>query len=98
MTKNLHNCVDLLKHKRLIKVEGFNGFWSVIDDLDGYVLLEHNTHGDETCYIVARARDFEYRQIRLRTNEVANVAYFSLNTIYETFDDIQTCLEDEGLI
>lgn len=99
MNKNLHNCVDLLKHERLIKVVGFNGFWSVIDDLEGYVLLEHNTHGDETCYVVARASDFEWRQIRLRNNEVVNVPYFSLNSrIYETFDDIRTCLEDECIL
>lgn len=99
MNKNLHICVDLLKNEGLIKVQGFKGFWSVIDDLEGFVLLEHITYGDETCYIVARASDFEWRKIRLRNNEVVNVPFFSLNvTTYETFDDIQTCLEDECVL
>lgn len=99
MNENLHNCVALLEKEGFIKVAGYNGSWSVIDNFKGYVLLEHNTYGDETCYLVVRASDFEWRQFRLRNNEVVNAPYFSLNTIiYETFDDIKTCLEDEGII
>ena len=99
MNANLHNCVDCLKAEQRIKVFGYKGFWSVIDDLNGFVLLEHNTFGDETCYLVTRASDFEWRQVTLRNGDIFNVPYFSATTyIYETYDDIQTCLEDEGLI
>ena len=45
MNMNIHNCVDCLKGEPTIRVYGYVGFWSVIDDLNGYVLLEHNTYG-----------------------------------------------------
>ena len=51
MTPNIHNCVNAIKDEKRIKVEAYRGFWSVIDDHNGYVLLEHNTYGDETCYL-----------------------------------------------
>ena len=95
MNANVHNCVDTLKKERKIKVINYKGFWSVIDDFEGYVLLEHNTYGDETCYLVVKASDFVWKEIS--TNVI--VPFFDqLAYIYETYDDIKTCLEDEGLI
>lgn len=96
---NLHNCVSVLQDQPRIKVEGYNGFWSVIDDHDGYVLVEHNTYGDETCYLVFRAWEFRWKEITLRTGAVEIMPFIDDDVdVYETYDDIITCLEDECII
>lgn len=97
---NNHNCVNVLKNEKRIVVEHYRGFWSVIDDHEGYVLLEHNTYGDETCYLVVLAKEFTWKEFKLSTTGVKIVApYFdTTTTTYETYDDIITCLEDEGII
>ena len=100
MTNNIHNCVNSLKAEKRIVVEHYRGFWSVIDDHEGYVLLEHNTYGDETCYLVVLAKEFIWKEFKLSTTgEKIVVPYFdTTTTAYETYDDIITCLEDEGII
>lgn len=99
MTPNIHNCVNALKNEKRIKVVGYEGYWSVIDDHKGYVLLEHNTFGDETCYLVFKAKDFFWQERTLRNGETITVPCIPLSTtIFETYDDITTCLEDEGII
>lgn len=64
-----------------VKIKGYIGMWSAIDsaEIDNkiYYLMENNTWGDETCYLV------------IDENK---------NVICETFDDIETALEDEGII
>ena len=97
MTANIHNCVDALKSEKRIKVEGYVGFWSVIDDHEGYVLVEHNTYGDETCYLVFKAKNFEWKEFTLKSGEQITAPFVS-TTVFETFDDIITCLEDEEII
>jgi hypothetical protein len=98
MNANLHNCVDTLTAEKRIKVEDYKGFWSVIDSLNGYVLLEHNTYGDETCYLVVKAKDFEYKAFTLKSGEKVIIPFFSkLVNVFETYDDIETCLDDEGI-
>lgn len=94
--KNVHNCVNTLKTVKKIKVEGYLGAWSVIDDLNGYVLLEHNTYGDETCYLIAKAKNFEWREFTKKTTgEKVILPYFS--ETYETYDSIEIALEDYNL-
>lgn len=48
---------DNLEH---IKVEGYHGYWHVIDSTiyNGrkYYLLEHEYYGDETCALIVDAR------------------------------------------
>mgnify|MGYP006976119177 CR=1 FL=1 len=66
-----------MKTKQNIKIEGYSGKWSAIDNYDKYYLMENDYYGDETCYLVIDD-----------TNTV----------ISETYDDIVTALEDEGLI
>lgn len=96
---NNHNCVNTLKNEKRIMVEGYRGFWSVIDDHEGYVLLEHNTYGDETCYLVFKANEFNWKEIILKNGEKIIVPFIDgLTTVYETYDDIITCLEDECII
>ena len=99
MNANIHNCVNAIKTEKRIKVANYRGFWSVIDDHQGYVLLEHNTYGDETCSLVVKAKDFIWKEITLKSGELIIVPFFDLTTtVYETYDDIVTCLEDEGII
>lgn len=66
------------------KVEGYTNKWSVIDDFKGYVLLENNTWGDETCYLVAK-------QCQPTPNNTIR------EIVGETYDDLETALEDLGL-
>ena len=92
--------MEILKKARKIKVENYIGLWSVIDDLNGYVLLEHNTYGDETCYLVAKANDFTLKDfIKKSTEEKVKIPFLpETATIFETYDGIEICLEDEGII
>lgn len=93
---NTHNCVNTLKSEKNIKLANYYGCWSVIDDYRGFVLLEHNEYGDETCYLVVKASDFEWKEfIKKSTGEKVLLPYFSDKcSVYETYDDIVTCLED----
>lgn len=96
INKNNHNCVNTLKAEKLIKVATYTGTWSVIDDYNGYVLLEHNTWGDETCLLVAKAKDFIWKEFTIKsTGEKILLPYFE--TTYETYDDIRTALDDYDL-
>lgn len=64
-----------------IKIEGYKNLWSEISYLrlnnKKYYLMENNTWGDETCYLV------------IDENK---------NVICETFDDLLSTLETEGII
>ena len=97
MEANIHNCVNVLKEAKAIKVKGYVGAWAVIDDMNGYVLLEHNTYGDETCYLVAKAKDYINKAfVKKATGEKVILPY--IEEAYETYDDIETALEDYDLI
>lgn len=99
MTANIHNCVNTLKAEKRIKVADYKGTWSVIDDHDGYVLLEHNTYGDETCYLVIKANEFEWKAFNTKDGSEVVLPFFPATSyVYETYDDIESCLEDEGII
>lgn len=96
MNENLHNCVLMLKDNQRIKIEGHIGYWSVIDDFRGYVLLEHNTYGDETCYFVAKANKCFFDESVKYQNSF--IPCFKDYDVYETYDDIETALNDYDLI
>lgn len=73
------------------RVSGYRNLWSIVDKAHGYVLLENNTYGDETCYLVVP--------------EDAPVDVFEdgrppmiMGEIYETFDSLEDCLIDEGVL
>jgi hypothetical protein len=72
---------NMINYNVNYKVEGYTNKWSVIDDLNGYVLLENNTWGDETCYLVAK------QDQPTPNNAIMEVAG-------ETYDDLETALED----
>lgn len=96
MEANIHNCVNVLKEAKAIKVKDYVGAWAVIDDMNGYVLLEHNTYGDETCYLVAKAKDFIWKAFKKKgTEEKVILPYFE--ETYETYDGLEEALEDYDL-
>lgn len=75
-----------------IKIEGRIGTWYEIDHLDyngkTYVLFESEQFGDEAGAIV-----IDYTEERTNNGEIPKS-----KEICETFDDIETALEDEGII
>lgn len=96
MEANIHNCVNVLKEAKVIKVKDYVGAWAVIDDMNGYVLLEHNTYGDETCYLVAKAKDFTWKVFKKKgTEEKVILPYFE--ETYETYGGLEEALEDYDL-
>lgn len=70
-------------------VEGYSDQWSLINTYDHYGLLENNTWGDETCYLVV-----DLDQKIVTDGDCPTI----LEVICETFDDIVTALEDEDII
>lgn len=92
-------CALALQNEPKIYVEGYVGSWSVIDTYDGWVLLEHNRLGDETNLILVLASEFEWRTYKDIDGIKKHHPYFSNKvTVYETFGDIITSMEDLGLI
>lgn len=81
------------------KVNGYLNKWSVIDTYQEYALLENCTYGDETCYLVVRKnveiKDRTYT--RLSDGEKVILPTI-MEVVCETYDDIITALEDEGII
>lgn len=83
------------------KVKGYYYKWSVIDVLGDYALLENCTWGDETCYLVVKRdapikRKFSYD---ILLSGVMEGSYDEIQeVIAETYDDLQTALEDEGIL
>jgi hypothetical protein len=71
------------------KVHGYRNKWSVISTLGDYALLENNSYGDETCYLVVEIKD--------------NVCIIDgrlvvMHVVCETFDGLEVALEDMDLI
>ena len=98
MYTNSMACAEALQNEKQIKVKGYTGFWSVIDTYQGYVLLEHNTWGDETNLIVVKANAFLWQDIKFKNGDIKRLPVFDISDVYETYDDIQTALSDYGLI
>ena len=80
------------------KVEGYTNKWSIVDEAFGFVPLENNTYGDETCHLVVRknivAKDKEYTK---RNGEKVVLPTIT-SRVHATYDWIRQCLEDEGII
>lgn len=80
------------------KVKGYYNRWSVIDTYSGYALLENNTYGDETCYLVAEiANNVQEKEYSNKTTGEKMMIPTIMEIICETYDDIHTALEDIGL-
>lgn len=81
------------------KVKGYTNRWSIIDTHEGYGLLENNTYGDETCYLVVKLdQDAPMKRYKNRNDETVVSLPTIQDVVCETYDGIETALEDEGLI
>lgn len=88
----------MLKRNENYKVSGYRNRWSIIDELAGYGLLENNTYGDETCYLVVKL-DQEPAVLRYKKTEGDIVLLPTImEVVCETCDGLETALEDEGLL
>lgn len=87
--------------KEEFKVKGYTNKWSIINESHGYVMLENSTWGDETNYLVIPG-DAEVinRPHKRRDGNYTIIPTVELEEekILETFDDIDTCLEDNDII
>ena len=79
------------------KVNGYRNRWSIIDTFKGYALLENCTYGDETCYLVAKLDQEPVMKTYIRPDKLRIELPTIMEVICETFDDIETALEDEGV-
>lgn len=81
------------------KVKGYYNKWSVIDTYKGYALMENNTYGDETCYLVVKIKDnVQDKEYTKKSNGEKIVLPTIMEVLCETFDGIEIALEDEGII
>ena len=88
----------MIKANTDYKVEGYTNRWTVIDTYKSYCLLENNTYGDETCYlVVSKYAPVEMREYTLRGTGEKIMLPCIKKVICETYDDIYTALNDEGI-
>lgn len=84
----------MLKENVNYKVKGYNNLWSVIDSYKGYCLLENNTWGDETCYLVVE-EDVELIEKSYTKLTGEKVLRFEIQKVCdEIFDDFRTMVDE----
>lgn len=76
------------------KVRGYRNRWSLIDTFGKYGLLENCTYGDETCYLVVDLSEIPVVLPHKRKDGTYVYLPTILNTICETYDDIETAVEE----
>lgn len=85
-----------------VRIKGYRGLWSVIDEYRGYVLLEHNIMGDETCYLVLSKSLFneahKWTYVLMSGSVDSRYILDKADVICETYDDLEQALIDEGII
>ena len=80
------------------KVQGYTGRWSLVDQVEGYGLLENNTWGDETFYLVVKMdQDPAMKRYKNKDDEVVKLPTIR-EVICETYDGLEVALEDEGIM
>ena len=106
-TVNRKTYVVPITNKTPCKVEGRMGKWTIIDAArvgnDICVLLEHNTYGDETAFLLAQLPRAEVQWIADHEDEWQEdrkgiLRFEAKYELAETYDDIVTALIDEDLI
>lgn len=85
----------MLKRNTSYKVDGYTNKWSVIDTYKGYALLENETYGDETCYLLVR-KDVEVQNLQYTKRSTGEKVLLPtiMEVITETFDDIETAINE----
>lgn len=80
------------------KVKGYTNRWSVIDQAHGFSLLENNTYGDETCYLLVRTKSVPKNREYTRKRDGEKIMLPTIEAkVYETYDDIETAMSDYDL-
>ena len=99
----MNNNINLFTTEELqeVHIEDYRGYWGEIDRLTHnnttYVLFEHNTYGDETCYIVAKLCPIsETRHVTIKDKNYVLIEKDDI--VDETFDGLVQCLYDCGII
>lgn len=88
----------MLQEKVEYKVNGYTNRWSLIDTMAGYGLLENNTYGDETCYLVVKM-DQEAAMQRYKRGDGSIVELPTIQEVVcETYDGLEVALDDKGLL
>ena len=91
--------MDSVKKNIDYKINGYYNKWSVIDTYKGYALMENNTYGDETCYLVVKVKDnVQDKEYTKKSNGEKIVLPTIMEVVCETYDGIEVALEDEGII
>ena len=91
--------MDSVKKNIDYKVNGYYNKWSVIDTYKGYALMENNTYGDETCYLVVKVKDnVQDKEYTKKNNGEKIVLPTIMEVVCETYNGIKIALEDEGII
>lgn len=77
------------------KVKGYYNKWSVIDTYRDYALMENNTYGDETCYLVVKINNnVEEVKYTRKDNGEKVVLPTIMKVLCETYDSIDVALKD----
>lgn len=80
------------------KVKGYTNRWSVVDESRGFVLLENETYGDETCYLVVRKSVKPQDKLYILKSSGENVTIPTIcSQVYETYDGIAEAIKDYDL-
>lgn len=85
----------MLEERVSYRVKGFTNRWSIIDILDGYCLLENETFGDETFYIVCSiVANVEFLPYVNKFSGVRHTLPTIMEIVTTTYDDLETTLYD----
>ena len=85
---------DFINENVSYKVYGYSNRWSVIDRIDDYALLENETWGDETCLLVVNVKAPVVDKLyKTRDGKMIRIPTI-MEVLDETYDDLQTALED----
>lgn len=81
------------------KIKGYTNKWTVIDTYKSYALMENNTYGDETCYLVVKIENnVQEKEYTKKSTGEKVILPTIMEVLCETFDGLEIALEDEGII
>ena len=81
------------------KIKEYYNKWTVIDTYKGYALMENNTYGDETCYLVVKIKDnVQNKKYTNKSTGEKVILPTIMEVLCETYDGLEIALEDEGII
>lgn len=85
----------MLNEKTSYKVKGYTNRWSIMDTYRGYALLENETYGDETCYLVVKINAPVENKQYTRKDGTKIMLPTIMKVVCETYDDLITTIEQD---